>query len=79
MPLLDRVYAVLGARQFMNETVVAVLGLRAFLFTLKVERCHMQQDALDLLPEDHRVLAKAKGAEFADAMTRNVEKLLAER
>ncbi|MEO7430936.1 MAG: hypothetical protein ABIR62_02705 [Dokdonella sp.] len=73
------VYAVIGARQFMNETVLAVLGLRAFLFTLKVERCHTQQDALDLLPEYHRVLAKAKGAQFAEAMVRNVEKLLAEK
>jgi hypothetical protein len=73
------VHALMSARQFMNETVVAVLGLRAFLFTLKVERCHTQQDAFDLLPEYHRVLTKAKGAEFADAMTRNVEKLLAEK
>jgi hypothetical protein len=73
------VLALMSARQFMNETVVAVLGLRAFLFTLKVERCHAHQDAFDLLPEYHRVLTKAKGAEFADAMTRNVEKLPAEK
>ena len=69
----------MSARQFMNETALAVLGLRAFLFTLKVERCHTPQDAFDLLPEYHRVLTKAKGAEFADAMVRNVEKLLADR
>jgi len=71
--------ALMSARQFMNETALAVLGLRSFLFTLKVERCHTPQDAFDLLPEYHRVLTKAKGAEFADAMVRNVEKLLADK
>jgi hypothetical protein len=73
------VAVLMGARQFMNETAVAALGLRAFLFTLKLERCHTRQELLDLLPEYHRVLSKAKGAEFANAMTRNAEKLLAER
>jgi hypothetical protein len=70
--------AVMHSRQFMNETAVAALGLRAFLFTLKLERCHTRQDLSDLLPEYHRVLAKAKDAQFADAMTRHAEQILAD-
>ena len=70
--------AVMQSRQFMNETAVAALGLRAFLFTLKLERCHTRQDLSDLLPEYHRVLAKAKGVQFADAMMRHAEKILAD-
>ncbi|HEY0178982.1 MAG TPA: hypothetical protein VGC30_05055 [Dokdonella sp.] len=64
-------------RQFMNETVVAALGLRAFLFTLKLEKCYARQELVELLPEYRRVLAKAKGEEFALAMAQRVEAMLA--
>ncbi len=65
------------ARAFINETAVAVLGLRAFLFTLKLERCYTKAELSDLLPEYRRVLAKAKNEEFAASMAGRVEQILA--
>jgi hypothetical protein len=66
------------ARAFIYETAVAALGLRAFLFTLKLERAYSKAELTDLLPEYRRVLAKAKDEAFADAMARRVEAMLAE-
>jgi hypothetical protein len=65
------------ARAFINETAVAALGLRAFLFTLKLERCYTKAELTDLLPEYQRVLAKAKGDEFAAGMVRQAQQILA--
>ena len=65
------------ARAFINETAVAALGLRAFLFTLKLERCYTKAELTDLLPEYRRVLAKAKSEEFAASMVSRVEQILA--
>jgi hypothetical protein len=39
------------AKQFLNETAVAVLGLRAFLFTLKLEHCYTVDELRTILPE----------------------------
>jgi hypothetical protein len=65
------------ARAFINETAVAALGLRAFLFTLKLERCYTKAELTELLPEYRRVLGKSKGEEFAVAMATRVEDILA--
>jgi hypothetical protein len=65
------------ARAFINETAVAALGLRAFLFTLKLERCYTKAELTELLPEYQRVLAKAKDEVFAKAMTARVQRILA--
>jgi hypothetical protein len=67
----------LQAKQFINESAVAVLGLRAFLFTLKLEHCYTDAEIRGILPEYRRVVAKAKGGDFADAMVKRVETLLA--
>ena len=64
------------ARACINETAVATLGLRAFLFTLKLERCYTKAELTELLPEYRRVLAKAKGDEFAASMAARVEQSL---
>lgn len=63
-------------RQFMNESSVAALGLRAFMFTLKLEKCNSEDELLSLLPEYQRVLGKAKDSAYADAMTRQAEEML---
>jgi hypothetical protein len=65
------------ARQFMNESVVANRGLRAFLFTLKIERCYTKQELSDLLPEYRRVLAKSLDAEAVAAFSARAEALIA--
>lgn len=64
------------ARQFMNESVVANLGLRAFMFTLKIERCYTKQELLDLLPEYRRMLAKSLDAEAVAAFSARAEALI---
>lgn len=65
------------AKQLLNESAVAVLGLRAFLFTLKLEHCYTAEELRGILPEYRRVIAKAKGEPFADAMVKRVEDILA--
>ena len=67
----------LQAKQFINESAVAVLGLRAFLFTLKLEHCYTEAEIRGILPEYRRVVSKAKGEAFAGAMVQRVESLLA--
>jgi len=65
------------AKQLMNESAVAALGLRAFLFTLKLEHCYTPDELRRLLPEYARVLGKARGEPFAQAMIGRVEAVLA--
>jgi hypothetical protein len=65
------------AKQLLNQTAVAALGLRAFLFTLKLEHCYTAEELRAIIPEYRRVVAKAKGNEFADAVIQHVEMLLA--
>ena len=65
------------AKQLLNESAVAVLGLRAFLFTLKLEHCYTVDELRAILPEYQRVVTKAKGEAFALAMVKRVEAILA--
>lgn len=66
-------------RQFMNETVVEAVGLRAFMFTLKLERCSTKHELADILPEYQRLLAKGRKSdpEYANALARRAEVMLA--
>jgi hypothetical protein len=65
------------AKQLLNESAVAVLGLRAFLFTLKLEHCYSVDELRGILPEYRRVVSKAKGGEaFAGAMAARAEAIL---
>ena len=54
-----------------------MLGLRAFLFTLKLEHCYTADELRGILPEYERVITKAKGADFAAAMVKRVQAILA--
>jgi hypothetical protein len=64
------------ARKLMNDSAVDALGFRAFLFTLKLERCFNLQDLRALLPEFRQGLAKTRGDSFADRTTDRVKALL---
>jgi hypothetical protein len=46
------------AKAFMNDTIVDALGIRAFLFTLRLERCATRADLKTLLPDYGRSLTK---------------------
>lgn len=65
-------------RQFMNETTVAALGLRAFMFTLKLERANSKAELTDLVPEYQRLLAKSRKSDpaYPEAMARRIEQML---
>ena len=64
-------------KQLLNESAVAVLGLRSFLFVLKLEHAYSADELRAILLEYRRVVAKAKGEAFADSMVKRAEALLA--
>ena len=65
------------ARKFMNDTVVQHLGLRAFLFTLKIEKCYGKRELFDLLPEFRRQLRKVITNADVNACHEQAEALIA--
>ena len=73
----DMVAPVQRAKQLLNESAVAVLGLRSFLFTLKLEHCYTAGELSGILPEYQRVVTKAKGAAFAAAIVKRAQAILA--
>ena len=48
------------AKAFMNDTIVDVLGIRAFMFTLRLERCATRADLKALLPDYVEALRKRR-------------------
>ncbi len=65
-----------AAQKQMNDSVVDAIGMRAFFFTLKLERCFTLDDLRALLPEYRRLLAKASNVARAHAAGQRVEGLL---
>ena len=66
-----------AAQKLMNDSVVDAIGMRAFFFTLKLERCFTLADLRALLPEYRRLLAKAADPARAQAAAQRVDGLLA--
>lgn len=64
------------AQQFMNDTAVNALGLKAFFFTLKLERCSTVEDLRGMLDDYRAAIAKASGEAEADVLARRVRELL---
>ena len=50
-----------AAKAFINETIVDALGVRAFLFTLKLERCSTRAHLAALLPDYEKAIRKFRG------------------
>ena len=67
------------AKSFMNETVVAALGIRAFMFTLRLERCATRADLGQLVPDYERALRKTVSDPEARAMADRLRELLADQ
>ena len=64
-------------KQLLNETAVASLGIfAAFRFTLKLEHCYTADEIRAIFPEFRRVVGKAKGKQFADAILARAATLL---
>jgi len=65
------------AKKYMNDTVVNVLGFRAFMFTLKLEKAGTRLDLLDLINEYGNSITKATNPETAKVLARRANELLA--
>lgn len=72
-------YALQAAREFMTKTVASKLGLRSFMFTLRIEKCYSRDELRELLPEFRRVLRKAVDAAGVAEFSARAEQLIAER
>lgn len=64
------------ARKFMNDTVVDALGIRAFFFSLKLEKCFTRPELRALLPDYLKAITKGGGEEVALALERRVREML---
>ena len=64
------------AKAFMNETIVDARGIRAFGFTLKLERCATLQDLAALLPDFSEALLKSLDRDAARAMVDRARELV---
>ena len=66
------------AKAFMNETIVDALGIRAFMFTLKLEKCATAADLSTLLPDYAQALLKKVDREAVRAMVERARELIAD-
>lgn len=66
-----------AAQRFMNDTVVDALGFRAFLFTLKLEKCFTLPELVALLGDYEKAIAKGNGPEAAAVLASRARALLA--
>ena len=73
---LDKVARFRMAQQFMNDTAVNALGIKAFFFTLKLERCATVEDLRGLVDAYREAITKAGGEAEADVLTRRILELL---
>ena len=64
------------AKAFMNDTIVDALGIRAFVFTLRLERCATRADLKALLQDYAQALMKKRGQSDAAALVERTHELL---
>jgi len=73
----EGVVALQQARALLNETAVEAGGLfGGFRFTLKLEKCYAPAELRDLYPDYRKMVGRARGQDFADAVIERVEELL---
>lgn len=63
------------AKKYMNDTIVNTLGLKAFFFTLKLEKCGNRADLAQLLEEYGKAIAKASNVETAKVLVSRAREL----
>lgn len=64
------------AREYMKSVLNAKVGLRAFLFTQKIDRCKTGDALHELLPEFRRLLRKSLDAGRVAEFSANVDQLI---
>jgi len=72
----DRFAHYTAARRLMTESVFSTLGLKGFMFTLKIEKTGNLDDLRTLIPDYQRLMAKALGDEGAALFVGRLEDLL---
>ena len=65
-----------AAQKFMNDSAVDALGLRAFFFTLKLEKCFSCDDLRAQLPEFTRLVTKGSGEAAARVLSARARDIL---
>ena len=65
-----------AAKSFLNETLVDALGIRAFLFTRKLERCSTREELAALLPDYAKAIGKIRGASETRLLVERASELL---
>jgi hypothetical protein len=76
LPALNEGDRFRAAQKFMNDTAVDAMGLRAFFFTLKMEKCFTSADLRDLLPDYLKLVTKGSGEETARVLGARARDLL---
>jgi hypothetical protein len=64
------------AQKFMNDTAVTALGIKAFFFTLKMEKCATVEDLRGMVEPYREAIAKASGEAEADVLVRRLKEIL---
>ncbi len=64
------------AQQFMNDTAVNALGIKAFFFTLKMVKCATVADLRGMVETYRAAIAKASGEAEADVLVRRLKEIL---
>jgi hypothetical protein len=72
----DDVERYIRAQKFMNDTIVDALGIKAFFFTLKLERCATIADLQELMDDYTKAMEKNMGGDMAQLAIRRVRDLL---
>lgn len=65
------------AQAFMNETIVNALGIRSFMFTLKLEHCATRADLAAIEPEYIKALRKGTDDTEVRVIVQRLRELLA--
>jgi hypothetical protein len=65
-----------AAQKFMNDTAVNALGIKAFFFTLKLEKCATVEELRGLVEAYRAAITKGSGADEAEVMARRVQEML---
>ena len=66
-----------AALKFMNDNAVDAMGLRAFFFTLKLEKCYTGADLLALMPDFVKLVTKGNGEDVAKVLEARAREIVA--
>lgn len=66
-----------AALKFMNDNAVDAMGLRAFFFTLKLEKCYTPADLSALMPDFVKLVTKGNGEMVARVLEERAREIIA--